>query len=44
MSDSISAQVVISWFVSSSLASGSALNAQSLLGILCLSLSLPLPH
>ena len=39
----ISAQVMILWFVSSSPASGSSPTAQSLLGILSLPLSLPLP-
>ena len=37
------AQVMISWFMGSSPASGFALTAQSLLGILRLPLSLPLP-
>ena len=37
------AQVMISLLVSSSSASGSALTGQSLLGILCLPLSLPCP-
>ena len=40
----ISAQVMISWFVSWSPVSDSALTMQSLLGIFCLLLSLPLPH
>ena len=38
-----SAQVMISWFVSSRPTLGSVLTARSLLGILSLSLSLPLP-
>ena len=38
------AQVMISSSVSSSPVSGSVLTAQSLLRILCLPLSLPLPH
>ena len=38
-----SAQVMISWFVSSSPTSGSLLSVQSPLEILCLPLSLPLP-
>ena len=42
-SDLIAAQVMISQFVSSSPVLGSALTALSLLGILCLLLSLPLP-
>ena len=37
------AQVMISWFMSSSPTSGSSLTAQSLLGILSLPLSVPLP-
>ena len=40
----VSAQVMISWFVSLSPALGSARIAPSLLGILSLPLSLPLPH
>ena len=39
-----SAQIVISQFMKSSLTSGSLLSAQSPLLILCLPLSLPLPH
>ena len=39
----ISVQVTISWFVRSSLASGSVLTLQSLLGILPFSLSAPFP-
>ena len=41
---SVSAQVMISQFVSLSPASGSVLTAWSLLGILCLPHYLPLPH
>ena len=37
------AQIMISWFMSSSPTSGSALTVQSLLGILSPPLSLPLP-
>ena len=44
VSDSISAQVTISQFVSSSSTSGSVLTVLSLLGILCPPLSLLLPH
>ena len=40
----VSAQVVISWFVSSSLASGSVLTVRSLLGILALSSLSGLPR
>ena len=43
-SDSISAQVMISQVMSSSLTSGSALMVQRLLGILALLLSAPPPH
>ena len=39
-----SAQVMISWFVSLSPASGSVLSARSRLWIVCLPLSLPLPR
>ena len=38
------AQVMISWFMSSSSASGSVLTVQSLLGIFSLPVSLPLPN
>ena len=40
----VSAQVMISWIVGLSPESGSVLTAWSLPGILCLPLSLPLPH
>ena len=40
----ISSHVMISQFTSSSSTSGSVLTAGSLLGILCLPLSLPLPY
>ena len=43
-SDLVSAQVMISWFVSLSPESGSVLTVQGLLGILSPSLSAPLLH
>ena len=40
----LSAQVMISWFMGLSPTSGSLLSAQNLPGILCLPLFLPFPH